>query len=581
MYGKAAFVTAVVVAACLSACDRGAKAPPPVTRSAGAPLDSVTMTLFTFARGIEEYPAFSPDGGTLAYCVLGADGHHQIVARPVGSGEETAITSDPADHIQPAYAPDGGRMVYVRGREDGDGGDIVARDLETGEETLVAARASSPAFSFDGRKLAFEAAWSGPSRIYVADGDGRHAEVVNADSSEAVSHTHPTWSRDGRRIAYRTERGARSDIEVVTLKSRAVTRLTDDASTDLDPAWDPAADVVYFSSDRGGSVNLWRVAVPAPGDEERARPEPVTAGDGRDLQATFTRDGARMALAVERRNADLWGIDVSQLTGDFDPEPYALESSAREDSRGVWSPDSKVIAFNSDRGGHMNIWIRAIVGAGERQVTDGPGGDFQPSWHPRQRQLVFYSARSGNEDIWNVDIQSGYLRQLTDAPSIERSAAYAPDGHHIAYLSDVTGRFEVWVMDWNGKNQRAVTDIGAAGNVFLWMDDNDRIVFSSPGPDGRLTQHVVTLSTGAVEPFPAVAGGTCMSASPDQTMILDAVDHATLWLSPVDGSGPPREVFRFEDGDGVDFPRWSPDGRLAVFDRLVPGGGDVWLLDGL
>jgi len=87
-----------------------------------------------------------------------------------------------------------------------------------------------------------------------------------------------------------------------------------------------------------------------------------------------------------------------------------------------------------------------------------------------------------------------------------------------------------------------------------------------------------------------------MSLSPDESLILDVVNHKTLHVSAVGGSGgqpsspsgsggpgggpPPLPVFEFDDPEvRIDYPVWSPDGTLVSFDRFVPRGGDVWVLE--
>jgi Tol biopolymer transport system component len=304
----------------------------------------------------------------------------------------------------------------------------------------------------------------------------------------------------------------------------------------------------------------------------------VTTGPGQDVDIAFTRDGSRMAYTVMHQNADLFCLDMMSALEAY-PPPYSLESTTREESRGVWSPDNKVIAFNSDRDGHMNLWIKAIVGGGQRQVTKGPGGDYQPNWHCDQRQLLFFSSRAGNSDIWNVDIQSGLLLQLTKVPSLERNPFYSPSCRLVAYESDATGRAELWVMRSNGTEHRQLSNIGISGHFLLWLDE-DRIVFNSPGSAGSRV-HMATLSTGEVSEFVNVRGGSHMSKSPDGSHILDVVGHKTLWLTPIDGSDPIR-LFEFEDRDErIDYPRFSPDGRKIIFDRVKPSGGDIWILEGL
>ncbi len=57
--------------------------------------------------------------------------------------------------------------------------------------------------------------------------------------------------------------------------------------------------------------------------------------------------------------------------------------------------------------------------------------------------------------------------------------------------------------------------------------------------------------------------------------------HKELWVSPLSG-GSPEKVFEFDDADArIDYPVWSPDGKWILFDRFVPQGGDIWLMEGI
>jgi Tol biopolymer transport system component len=76
-----------------------------------------------------------------------------------------------------------------------------------------------------------------------------------------------------------------------------------------------------------------------------------------------------------------------------------------------------------------------------------------------------------------------------------------------------------------------------------------------------------------------IVGGSHMSLSADGSMIMDVINHRTLWVSPLDGSAP-RRVFELDDPESrIDYPVWSPDGRWILFDRFAPHGGDIWMID--
>ncbi len=91
----------------------------------------------------------------------------------------------------------------------------------------------------------------------------------------------------------------------------------------------------------------------------------------------------------------------------------------------------------------------------------------------------------------------------------------------------------------------------------------------------------MSVDDGTVTRQPDVASGAHMSFSPDESLILDVRGHKTLWIHPADGR-PPYEVFAFANRDTrIDYPVWSPDGRSVLFDRAVPRGSDLWLLQGV
>jgi TolB protein len=561
------------------------------TRSARPPATSVAMSQVTFATGTEEFPALSPDGTKIAFCADDENGLRQVLVRDIASGQQTTVTTGRHDHIVPVWSPSGESVLFVRARVAGnrlepgdvfgsyDGGDIWARAVDTGEETRMVENACTPALSPDGEKLAFEASWGGARRIYVADHRGRNPLQITTDSTEAAAHLCPRWSRDGSKIVFQWKQGTRFDIQVVGVDSHEQLWITNDLFQDVNPVWDPAADVVYFSSTRTGGLNIWRVAV-----DERGAPagrlEQVTTGPGHDVQLAFSPNGSRLAFTVKRQNADLYALPVSPNTGKPNRPPYSFESTTREDSRGSWSSDGRSIAFNTDRSGHMNIWVKSAGGGSARQTTKGPGGDYQPEWSPDDRRLVFFSSRDGNADIWDVHVETGQLRQLTSDASLDLNPSYSPDGRWIAFQSDSEGRMELWLMNADGGEQRPLTAIGATGHFLLWMSDSDRIIFSSRTAGGS-DQYVVTVSTGATDRIVDVAGGAHMSFSPDESLILDVVGHKAIWVTPLAG-GEPTKVFWFEEPDDrIDYPRWSPDGRLVMFDRVKPSGADIWMLEGL
>jgi Tol biopolymer transport system component len=225
----------------------------------------------------------------------------------------------------------------------------------------------------------------------------------------------------------------------------------------------------------------------------------------------------------------------------------------------------------------MNIWLYALTGGSTHQLTQGPGGDFQPNWSPDGTRIAFFSSRAGNVDIWTVEVETGKLAQLTHTPAIDVNPFFSPDGSRIAYQSDQSGRLEVWVMNADGSGARQLSRVGAMGHFLRWTADGQAVVFTCRcGGTPQVFQ--VPLNGGDPHLLATIAGGSHLSFAPDHSQIMDVVGHKTLWVTPVKG-GKPEKVFAFDDPDvRIDYPVWSPDGRWVLFDRFRPQGGDIWVI---
>src|SRR5437867_9350820 len=406
------------------------------------------LSQLTFSEAIEEYPAWSPDNEAIAFSREEA-GIRSIFVKNIVSGEEYRLTKGDYDDIQPSWSPEGKTVWFVRSRnrkvklEPGDvfgifvDGDVWAIDIATQQETKLIEKAFNPECSPDGKRIAFDASWAGPRRIWAVD-RGHNPQQLTSDVSEGISHVRPRWSPDGTRIVFQNIERTKFDVRVLDLANGKTNWITNDAVQDLNPDWSPTGRFIYFSSYRGGGINIWR-AVMSPQGTNAGPPQQLTIGAGQDVQVAVSGNGKRLAFSILKQNADLWRLPVSPETGKPVSEPQELITTTREDSRGAWSPDAKMIAFNSDRTGEMNIWLHALETGESRQLTKGPGGDFQPNWSPDGEGIAFFSTRAGTADIWYFDIKSAELKQLTSGKSVDVNPFFSPDGKLIAYNSDQSG----------------------------------------------------------------------------------------------------------------------------------------------
>ena len=559
-------------------------------KGSGTPLRT-TLSQVTFAEGVEEYPAWSPDGKVLLY--TGEVGKiRKTFRKDLASGQDSQLTRGDSDELQPAWSPDGKQVAFVRAHQPdvklqpGDvfgmfqEGDVWVLDLASGEETKLVENAFNPVYSPDGQHIAVDASWAGPRRIWVLDRQGHNPQQVTTDTSEEVANVAPAWSHDGRKIVVQNLVRTKFDIRMVNLDSKQMNWITNDSLTNIRPSWSPSGRFIYFSSYRSGGINIWRAQVNKDGILSGSLQQ-VTAGAGQDVEVAVSPDSKRLAYATLRQNADIWRLPVSPQTGLSTGTPEAVISTTREDSRASWSPDSKMVVFNSDRAGDMNIWLFTLADSSTRQLTTGHGGDFQANWSPDENKIAFFSSRSGSPNIWEVEMASGTLRRLTSNSGVNVNPFYSPEGTFIAYQSDQSGRLEVWVMNADSSSPRRLTNVGVMGHFMRWAADGLGIVFRCTC-NGKPATMKVSLSRGEPQPFAeTMMGGSHMSFSLDRTRIMDVVGHKILWVSPVNG-GKPEKVYEFPDPDGrIDYPVWSPDGRWVMFDRFRPQGGDIWAMSGV
>jgi len=547
-----------------------------------------TLSQVTFAEGVEEYPAWSPDGRNLLY--TGETGKiHKIFRKDLTTKQDSQLTHSYFDELQPTWSPDGRQVAFVRARQPGvklqpgdvfgefQDGDVWVLDVTSGKESKLVDNAFNPSYSPDGKRIAVDASWAAARRIWVVDPQGHNPQQITTDTSEEVAHVAPSWSPDGKKIVFQNLVRTKFDIRVVNLETKQMNWITNDLFSNIRPAWSPSGKFIYFSSYRSGGINIWRAPVKKDGTVN-GPPQQLTTGAGQDVEVATSPDGKGLAFATLRQNADIWKLPVLPQTGLVSGSPEAVVSTTREDSRGAWSPDSKMVAFNSDRAGDMNIWLLSPTDSNPRQLTTGHGGDFQPNWSPDETKIVFFSSRSGIPNVWEVEVASGALRRLTSNSGMNVNPFYSPDGAFIAYQSDQSGRLEVWAMNADGSNPRQLSNAGVSGHFMRWSGRD--LIFRCPC-GGKPAVMKVSLDGGEPQPFAEIMGGAHMSFSPDRSRIMDVVGHKVLWVSPIK-DGKAEKVYEFSDPDvRIDYPVWSPDGNWVLFDRFRPQGGDIWAMSGV
>jgi Tol biopolymer transport system component len=112
----------------------------------------------------------------------------------------------------------------------------------------------SPAWSRDGRWIAFSSTRGGQSDLWIVPAQGGEPRQITNDAAVDLN---PSWSPDGELIAFASDRSGNYDLWVARVSSGALSQVTDHPASDVDPAWSPDGNRIAFASDRSGCTNIW------------------------------------------------------------------------------------------------------------------------------------------------------------------------------------------------------------------------------------------------------------------------------------------------------------------------------------
>src|SRR5579862_6459295 len=79
-----------------------------------------------------------------------------------------------------------------------------------------------------------------------------------------------------------------------------------------------------------------------------------------------------------------------------------------------WSPDGRTLVYSMQG----SLWMQDVHSTDARQLTDGPGYDYQPDWSPDGKRVVYTSYRGDAEELWVLDIASGATHQVTTTGAV-------------------------------------------------------------------------------------------------------------------------------------------------------------------
>jgi serine/threonine protein kinase/Tol biopolymer transport system component len=340
------------------------------------------------------YPQFLPDGKRFLYFVQSGNANTQgIYAGSLDRPQDRVqilLTSAKALYAPPV-AGHPGYLLWLREQtllaQRFDAGNLRPEGDPAPLAEDIARNGSRPAFwTSDAGLLVYRVGGNSDKAKLVWIGrDGKR--LGNAGPEDV--YTSLRLSPDGKRVAVgRRDPAGYDDTWLLEFGQGVFTRFTFDPKDDTGPVWSPDGRQIAFSSNRSGFYQLYRKDSGGAGQEEQ-----LTSGLDNKFLSDWSRDG-RYLLYMER--APKTGDDIMALPLEGERKPMVVLQTAFNETGGVFSPDGKWIAYQSNESGRNEVYVRALspaaaVAGGKWQVSNQAGN--RPRWRSDGKEL-FYLAQS-------------------------------------------------------------------------------------------------------------------------------------------------------------------------------------------
>lgn len=533
----------------------------------------------TTSRGQELFPTFSPDEKEVVYAGQ-SSGNWDLYRLKIGERDPVNLTAGSgADNTQPAFSPDGRWIAF---RSERDGGGIFLLPANGGKATRISAAGYFPAWSPDSTSIACSTANFtrpargdiGQSRLLIVDVKTGNQHFPNLNDSPLQ----PNWSPHGRRIAYWRLRDGRRDVCTAPVEGGSPVCLTSDNHVNWNPVWSPDGGSLYFASDRGGSMNLWRLPLDETSGQAAGEPTPLTTPSAYSGYFGLSRAGNYLAYVQLAQTSHIEKIALDPETRTVAGASEPLTQGLRVTCCPAPSPDGRWVAFGTGAG-HEGIYVVRADGTGERLLTMSDHRNRQPHWSPRGEWIAFTSNRGGTSEIWAIRPDGSGLRQVTAEGGLPIVfGGWSPDGRRLYY--DVKGSV-ARVIDFDKPWRQQTPDIlpppDGPNSGFVatnWSADGLRMlgdVYRADGSPGGLaafsmkTRRYQSLTASGSMGVWLKDGRTLLFERHGRMLLLDSV------------TGAERELLTIPGGEVEDDFSISPDQHTIYF-RLTHIEADIWLV---
>lgn len=549
---------------------------------AGPNWSSAQNVQLTIKEGSELFCSLAPDGKSFVY-VSGEAGNADIYWQRVGGKKPSNLTEDSTKaETTPAFSPDGNLIAFHSAREPSG---LYIMEATGENPRRISDAGFHPSWSPDGKQIVVGAEWIGvhsnksatPSALWIINvATGEKRLLTEGDAAQ------PSWSPGGGRIAYwHWSPEGHGDIATIPATGGPPVRITTDDSIDWNPVWSPDGEFIYFASDRGGSMNLWRIAVDEKTGEAAGAPEAVSTTSRYAFNVSFSRDGKSLVYVRYESTSNIQSVLFDATSGKVTGEPTWVTRGYTGVGTPQLSPDGERYVARWLHPTQEDIAIFNKDGSNLRALTDDKSQDRSPHWFPDGQRIVFTSDRSGVNQIWMINADGTGSRQLTFATENGAdSPTLSPDGKRLTYMQLGDKGASAYVLDltksWQEQTPEQLPPMPTSGAYLSpndWSPDGDKLIGPFVNENGS-NAGIGTYSFSSRSYEKIVDSGGYPSWLKDNRKFI-FTRGSTIYLG--DTESKKVQAIYSPSSYVIQHPSISSDNRMISF-RFLQVEADVWLL---
>lgn len=227
----------------------------------------------------------------------------------------------------------------------------------------------SPAWSPDGRKLAYVSFERGNSSIFIQDISTGARELV---ASYKGINGAPSFSPDGSRLALTLSRSGNPEIYVMNLGSKALTQVTNQMGIDTEPTWSADGGTLYFTSDRGGRPQIYSASAGGGGATR------VTFQGSYNATPSVSYDGKKIAVAQGSGNT----YRIAMLDRSLGSPRWSTLSPGSLDESPSFAPNASMLMYAAREGGRGVLYSVSADARVRQRLVLANGDVREPAWGP-------------------------------------------------------------------------------------------------------------------------------------------------------------------------------------------------------